>query len=228
MTLETPALPSPARSRKPGRPPALSEPDRRRRILDAAEQVFTADGYGAATMEAVARVAGMSKRTVYAQFPDKTRLFAALIGDADAFPGSPDRRRPRPSDPAEHLRDHLLALAEFVLSPRQVALTRLLIAEARHSPELAEEFYARVMRKGQAHLSEGVARVLGTRGATGHDDVRGVAMALFGASLGGLHLAALFGKQEGVPRERLVAQIDLAIALVLPSATTRPPPDGSG
>jgi AcrR family transcriptional regulator len=195
----------------------LSEKERCKRILDAAERVFTTDGYGAATMEEVARVAGMSKKTIYKLFPDKEHLFAALISDVDAFPGGKTKRRVGAPDPVADLRDHLLSLAQFVLSPRQVALTRLLISEARHSPKLADEFYARVMRKGIAHLTDGVARALQTKGATEIDNIESVAMALFGAALGGLHLGALFGKQENVPRKQLIAQIDLAIGLVLPN-----------
>lgn len=201
----------------PGRPPVLSEKERSKRILDVAEHVFTTAGYGAATIEEIARVAKMSKKTIYALFPDKEHLFAALIGDADAFPGGKSRRRGGSSDPIADLKDHLLTLAEFVLSPRQVALSRLIISEARHSPELADEFFARVMRKGNAHLTEGVARALQARGVTGIDDVESVAMALFGAALGALHLGALFGKEDNIPRKRLIAQIDLAIRLVLPN-----------
>jgi AcrR family transcriptional regulator len=159
----------------------------------------------------------MSKKTIYGLFPDKEHLFAALISDVDAFPDGKNKRRAGSCDPVADLRDHLLALAEFVLSPRQVALTRLLISEARHSPKLADEFYARVMRKGIAHLTEGVARALKTEGVAIIEDLETVAMALFGAALGGLHLGALFGKQETIPRKQLIAQIDLAIGLVLPN-----------
>ncbi len=212
--------PNPTRA-KPGRPPVLSEQERRKRILDAAERIFTSDGYGAATMEGIICAAGMSKKTVYGLFPDKERLFAALIGDADAFPGG-KKAETDPSDAVGELRDHLLALAEFVLSPRQVAMTRLVIAESRHSPKLADEFYARVMRKGQSHLTEGVARVLKARGMAEVDDIESTAMALFGAALGGLHLAALFGKQERFPRNLLIAQIDLAIGLLLPDLLPSP------
>ena len=200
----------------PGRPPVLSETERCKRILDAAEKVFVAEGYGAATMEEVARVARMSKKTIYRLFPDKEHLFGALMSDVDGFPGSEGKRAPIPSDPIDDLRNHLLTMAEFTLSSRQVEITRLVISEARHSPKLADEFYARVMRKGQAYLTEGVARALKAKGVAEAHDPEATAMALFGAGLGGLHLAALFGRQKGVPREQLLAHIDLAIALVLP------------
>lgn len=202
--------------RKLGRPPALSEEARCKRILHAAERVFTAAGYGGATMEEVARVAGMSKKTVYALYPDKDCLFAALISDANGAPGGKPGAPAAPFDSVAGLRDYLLAFAEFVLSPRQVRLTRLVISEARHSPRLADQFHARVMLKDRNRLIEGVARVLETEGVRDGRDIDAVATALFGAALGDLHLLALFGKQERFPRKRLLAQIDLAIGLVLP------------
>ena len=69
-----------------GRPPALSPEERKHRILEAAESVFTDIGYGAATMEEIARIAGMSKRTLYSLYPDKRSLFADLISDIDTYP----------------------------------------------------------------------------------------------------------------------------------------------
>jgi len=194
----------------------LSKKERCKRILDAAEKVFTSEGYGAATMEEVAHVAGMSKKTIYGLFPDKEHLFAALMSDVDGFPGSAGKQT-RLADPIEDLRNHLLVMAEFVLSSRQVEITRLLISEARHSPKLIDEFYARVMKKGHAYLTEGVTRALHASGVAKVHDPQATAMALFGAALSGLHLAALFGKRRAVSREQLLANIDLAIALILPN-----------
>ncbi len=58
------------------------------------------------------------------------------------------------------------------------------------------------------------------------DDIESTAMALFGAALGGLHLAALFGRQERFPRKLLVAQIDLAIGLLVANLLPRSNGDG--
>ncbi|MBV2205663.1 MAG: TetR/AcrR family transcriptional regulator [Pseudomonas sp.] len=201
----------------PGRPPVLSEKERRKRILDAAEKVFTSKGYGTATMEEVANVAEMSKKTIYGLFTDKEHLFAVLMSDVDGFPGSAGKQATSLSNPIDDLKNHLLVMAEFVLSSRQVEITRLLISEARHSPKLVDEFYARVMRKGHAYLTEGITRSLKAAGVAKIHDPEATAMALFGAALGGLHLAALFGKQGAVPREQLLANIDLAIELMLPN-----------
>ncbi len=53
----------------------------RAKILDAAAQVFAADGAAAST-EAVAAVAGVAVGTVFRHFPTKTDLLVAIMKDA--------------------------------------------------------------------------------------------------------------------------------------------------
>ena len=45
------------------------------------------------------------------------------------------------NDPRQQIRQILSELARFVLAPRQLRLMRLIISEARKSPELAERFH---------------------------------------------------------------------------------------
>ncbi|HKE75931.1 MAG TPA: helix-turn-helix domain-containing protein [Acidimicrobiales bacterium] len=61
----------------------------RRRIVDAAGDLFVERGYGATSIKAVAEAAGVAPDTVYAVFGSKVRLLTALIDarlvpDADA------------------------------------------------------------------------------------------------------------------------------------------------
>src|SRR3954452_228377 len=48
-------------------------------VLAAAERAFLAAGFGAVTMDAIAREAGVSKATVYAQYASKKALCVAVI-----------------------------------------------------------------------------------------------------------------------------------------------------
>src|SRR6516225_5533168 len=61
---------------------ADSERPKRQLVLDAAASLFMAHGYGAVSMDAVARSAGVSKATLYAYFSSKDQLFATIIGEA--------------------------------------------------------------------------------------------------------------------------------------------------
>jgi AcrR family transcriptional regulator len=55
---------------------------KRRAVLDGALVVFAADGYTRASIDNIARTAGVSTRTIYNQFGDKAALFEAVIVDS--------------------------------------------------------------------------------------------------------------------------------------------------
>src|SRR2546423_11032976 len=48
-------------------------------ILRGARRAFLAGGFGAVSMDAIAREAGVSKATVYAHFGSKEELFGAVV-----------------------------------------------------------------------------------------------------------------------------------------------------
>src|SRR5262245_7466819 len=107
-----------------GRPRQLEESERRRRLIDAAEHVFVTRGYGAASMDEIARRAGMSKKTIYRLYAAKEDLFAALIASrrdalAALIENVDDDEAHRPDDV---LGRFLRQIARFVLAPRQAAL----------------------------------------------------------------------------------------------------------
>jgi TetR/AcrR family transcriptional repressor of mexJK operon len=208
------ARPKPRR----GRPPVLTGDMRRRRILDAAERVFTRIGYGAATMEEIARAAGMSKKTLYGMFPDKRALFTALTNVIEPYPT--EALHADPANSRKELKERLLTLAEVALSRRQVEMTRLVISEARHCPELAEEFHAKAMQNGRAYLVDALQSFADANPRIAIPDIEGTAITLFAAILGDLHFRALLGEKPA-SRRKLEAHIDSALALVLPNLGQR-------
>src|SRR5262249_37727927 len=58
---------------------------KRRQVLEAAGRLFLRHGFGATTMDAIAREAGVSKATVYAHAKNKQELFAAIVNDRSAI-----------------------------------------------------------------------------------------------------------------------------------------------
>lgn len=56
--------------------------DKRRAILAGALTVFARDGYTRASIDAIAAAAGVSTRTIYNHFIDKTDLFQTVIQDS--------------------------------------------------------------------------------------------------------------------------------------------------
>src|ERR1700684_2799247 len=62
-----------------GRPSRQQSAQLADRIIDVAEKLFLGHGFGATSIEAVAKHAGISKRTFYHRFPGKERLFEAVV-----------------------------------------------------------------------------------------------------------------------------------------------------
>ncbi|MGL5911338.1 MAG: TetR/AcrR family transcriptional regulator, partial [Phycicoccus sp.] len=60
----------------PLRPSSVAK---RRRLLDAAEEIFVRDGYRGTSVDEVAAVAGVSKQTLYAHFGSKEALFVEMV-----------------------------------------------------------------------------------------------------------------------------------------------------
>jgi AcrR family transcriptional regulator len=60
----------------------MRAPERRAQLLQVARRVFGTSGFHAASMEAVAKEAGVTKPILYDHFPSKKELYLALI-DAD-------------------------------------------------------------------------------------------------------------------------------------------------
>jgi AcrR family transcriptional regulator len=127
-----------AASRRGGRPSRVEAEQLRERILDAATALFFTTGYGATTIEAVAKQARISKRTFYHRFDDKQALFGAVVHRTI------DRLRPAPQVPLidgadlQEILRHLAGLIlDAALSAPGIALHRLIIAESARFPKLA-------------------------------------------------------------------------------------------
>jgi len=63
----------------PGRPTQQQQEQRHEELLNVALDIFLEKGYEQTTMEEIAIRVGMSKRTVYARYEDKGRLFKAAV-----------------------------------------------------------------------------------------------------------------------------------------------------
>jgi AcrR family transcriptional regulator len=59
----------------------------RRQILDAAQKLFIEHGYAGATIEAIAKEAGVALKTVYAAFKNKWKILVTLLNNSSSNSG---------------------------------------------------------------------------------------------------------------------------------------------
>ena len=178
-----------------GRPKLISEDERRGRLIQAAEDVFLERGYVLATMDDVSRRAGMSKKTIYQLFSTKQALFAALIAQYTEHLMMPIKTDDGTRGPRAVLEDFLRQLARFVLSPRQIAMHRLVISEAMRTPELAQAFLREAMDTGQSTLIAWFERQR-ERGMLKIEDAEEAASMLCGFVIAEPKLRLLYGQDE--------------------------------
>lgn len=109
-------------------------------ILDAATGLFLEFGYDRTSLARVAESAGVSKATLFKQFPTKAELFeATVLAAGDALDG--EFVDPPSGDFRAGLVVLGLAYAELLSRPRMANLIRTLIAESPRFPELCERTF---------------------------------------------------------------------------------------
>jgi AcrR family transcriptional regulator len=108
-------------------------------ILAAARGVFLREGYSAAGMELVARVAGVSTATLYAYFPSKAKLFELVVDDAVARMAGPMRESVHAQGGARaRLTGLALAYATLMSRPATRAMFRMVAGERRRFEAVAD------------------------------------------------------------------------------------------
>lgn len=132
--------------------------------MQAAADLFIAQGYGAVSMDAIARAAGVSKATLYAYFTSKDRLFETIISDACAGSGNFQELLSTEADalPEDDPRSTLMMignrLMRFFLQDDVLRIQRVVIAEAPRFPELGRAYYDGGPVVGRCKLAEWIAR----------------------------------------------------------------------
>ncbi|HEY1106096.1 MAG TPA: TetR/AcrR family transcriptional regulator [Agromyces sp.] len=131
-------------------------------ILDAANELFLEHGSDRTSLARVAERAGVSKATLFKQFPTKAELFEAMVL---AAAGSPEGgfEDPPAGDFAAGLTRLGLAYVELLNRPGMTDVVRAVIAESSRFPELRE----RVFDFGTLPLFAAVRRWFVTASAEG-------------------------------------------------------------
>lgn len=149
-------------------------------VVDAARTLFLRQGYAGTTMEEIAALAGLTKRTLYNNYASKEALFTQIVTEVIAY--AEEFTRGLREELTVGITDTNLRatlddlgrrLALGIVRPEVAALRRLLIGEAREFPALAAEYFDRApgrvletLASGFEHLRRiGLLRVADARHA---------------------------------------------------------------
>ena len=203
-----------------------SPPDddaRRRHVISAAEAVFLNKGYYLARMDDIATAATMSKRTIYQMFASKEALFEALLVDRMPPPRQCELNSSRPLEVA--IAELLLDCSLWILSPESVAITRLIMGEYSHSPELGRLLKRLGYKRFVATLEKGLS-LLAETGRYHFDDLEVAAKMLIGMVVGDFHHKLLIGVCRSVAKPAIKRRVHAALAIFLAGAKSNAaPPD---
>jgi AcrR family transcriptional regulator len=131
---------------------------KRRQIIEGARAVFLAQGFDAASMNDIARAAGVSKGTLYVYFDNKEQLFEAIVEEeCDAQAEGIFDLNPEDHDVEAVLKRLGVAYVKFLCRPEKASAVRTVIAIADRMPEIGRKFYehgpAEGIRRLEAYLS---------------------------------------------------------------------------
>lgn len=126
----------------PGRPPKAAVAARMRHILTVASAEFVSRGYAEASVSRIATDAGVSKKTIYARYPDKESLLLAVTGELATrlHDGVVATTADSAADPEHVLTSFGTQVARTWTGAEEIGLYRLMICEAARFPQLASVY----------------------------------------------------------------------------------------
>lgn len=114
---------------------------KRSAIVEAATELFLNSGYAGTSLAKVAENAGVSRATLFKQFPTKAALFDVIV--AEAWRGAEDAQEPPTGDLIAGLTAIGRRYVDLLTRPGMAGLFRIVIAELPRFPELGEAHFER-------------------------------------------------------------------------------------
>ena len=141
-------------------PDSSHENSTRARILEAAFNAFMERGYAQTSTLEIATRAGVSKRDLYAQVGNKQEILASCIQQrANRLQAPADLPQPRDRAALARVLTRFGAqLLRETTHPTVIAVFRLAIAEAVHTPEVAHTLHTEARAGARAALTQIMAR----------------------------------------------------------------------
>jgi TetR/AcrR family transcriptional regulator len=129
-------------------------------LLAAALELFVEKGFAATRVEEVAKLAGVSKGTLFIYFASKEELFKAVVREniSGRFQEWNTEFENFQGNSADMLRYCLNGWWERIGSTKASGITKLMMSEARNFPELAAFYEREVIQPGHALIGRVLQR----------------------------------------------------------------------
>ncbi len=194
-------------------------------VLDGAREIFLRDGYEGASVDEIAKAAGVSKATLYSYFPDKRLLFLEVAKlECRQQSEAAAARIEASGEPQEVLFDAASRMVRFFMSDVGMQVYRIVVGESQRFPEVGREFYASGPRMVHDLLTRYLQMAV-DQGKLRIDDVALAADQFPELCKAGLHLQMVLGLRDSVTEEeidRVVAgAVDVFLARYGTDATRR-------
>lgn len=196
--------------------------EKRELILTAATALFLELGYDRTSLARIAERAGVSRATLFKQFPSKAALFDAIV--TESWSTADKEATPPPGNIVDGLRTIGRRYAELLSRAQMTDLFRIVIAELPRFPELADAQFS----QGKMPYFESVRDYLQTEHEAGTvrvEDVDLAATQFLGMISNYIFWPALLVPDWKVSDERVAQVVDEAVrTLAARYAVTEPGP----
>jgi TetR/AcrR family transcriptional regulator, repressor for uid operon len=205
-------------SRGPGRPPAAKAAETRKRILRAAREVFSERGYDAATFQAIAIRADLTRPAINHYFSNKRALYREVAKETnDLVVGASIQRAQQETTLAGQLSTFIEASTQADIENRTAAAFLITVAlESQRHPDLSHE-QADSVRTTREFLSRAIDDAIKRGELAADTDARVLTETLIAVLLGIGFYAGFVANRHEI--ETITAQVRQLLA---GSVTERP------
>lgn len=199
-------------------PPCAVEDDgqdpKTRQILNAAAAAFMEHGFGPASVDTIAKIAGVSKATVYTRFSSKEAMFEAVVERERQRRHLDDVLTDSNPDFETRLRAWAAGMVQVFTDPVTAKVYRMVVAESPRFPELGRAFYRSAPMASRERLASQLA-AHGAEAGLAIDDPMQAAADFIGLLRGDLQLRVLLDVEHQPDANRIDAIVDHAVRTFL-------------
>ena len=181
--------------------------DTKEKILTAALELFSQNGYAGTNLRELAASLGMGKSSIYRHFASKEDLWNALLDEMIAYYaerfGSPEHLPPVPES-LEGLVELTMRMVDFTVHDEKVVMTRKLLAIEQFRDERARELASKHFLTGLTEMFTPVFAAMMDKGLLCRDDPKILAFSYTAPISALIHLC----DREPEKTEEVTAQIE--------------------